>query len=67
MIGIKITEEVATNEDMVYLLEDIARKIRSGYTSGHGWELQTLEDEKAINEVDLPDDEVEESKTQNEY
>lgn len=47
MIGIEITEEVESVEEMVDLLNTIATKVKEGYTSGYypHWEL-TGEEEK---------------------
>lgn len=45
MYTIEIHEEVKAKEDMIYLLEDIARSIRTGHTSGFNptWNLVELE------------------------
>lgn len=51
MITIEITEDVSTKQDMVYLLEHIAKMIEEGYTSGYypTWALsgeESLENEE---------------------
>lgn len=60
MITIEINEEVESNEDMVHLLEDIARSIRSGNTSGvsPSWSLNEEEvpNEKGSVAVETDDD-----------
>lgn len=67
MITIEIHEEVNTKEDMVYLLEEISRQIRSGNTSGFNpnWSLNESEAdpedevESARSTADLMDDDSE--------
>lgn len=63
MISIEINEEVNTKEDMVYLLEDIARQLRQGNTSGvsPSWSLneeETIGEETESNRsiADIMDD-----------
>lgn len=50
MITIEINEEVESNEDMVHLLEEIARSIRSGNTSGVSPSWSLNEEEEVPNE-----------------
>lgn len=47
MITIKITEEVKTTQEMIYLLENICQQIENGNTSGYypHWELIGEEEE----------------------
>lgn len=50
MIGIKISEEVENAEAMVDLLNEIATKVKEGYTSGYypHWEITPADEEPVM-------------------
>lgn len=52
MLSIKIEETVKTRQDLVYLLEEIAKQVEKGNHSGYypHWELQGEEEDVDENE-----------------